>query len=444
MCSILYSNQTISDETLESANRYIKYRGPDYTGVLRRDGMTFVHNLLSITGQYTPQPYVDNDVVCIYNGEIYNYLDFGRYVSDGQCIIPLYREYGADAFSKLDGEFSIVLVDYSKRLLIYAVDTFNTKPLWTASENGKIGIASYKSALTGIGFANAKQVEANKTVVLNLDTLQTVHSTSHFTFSLKQYKTEFTDWHAAFTDSIKKRTAGIREKLFIGLSSGYDSGAIACELVKQGITFNAYTVGSSENTDVMSKRIDLLTKSKVVHEFLKCSNLSKVETNIRSRVEDYTYNIWSAGGGYTERIPLYSDSGSKGLDIICDRAISVGHKIYISGSGADEIISDYGFAGKKIFGHSNFGGLFPENLESVFPWPSFYGSTMRAYLDKEEYIAGSHGIETRYPFLDKYLAQEFLWLDVKLKNSKYKSAIHEYLIENTFPFAVEKRGFNPV
>ena len=64
------------------------------------------------------------------------------------------------------------------------------------------------------------------------------------------------------------------------------------------------------------------------------------------------------------------------------------------------------------------------------------------YLNKEEYIAGHYGIETRYPFLDKYLVQEVVWLDSKLKNSKYKSALHEYLSKNNFPFAEEKIGFN--
>lgn len=32
------------------------------------------------------------------------------------------------------------------------------------------------------------------------------------------------------------------------------------------------------------------------------------------------------------------------------------------------------------------------------------------YLAKEESTAGAHGVETRYPFLDRGLVQEFLWL----------------------------------
>ena len=29
----------------------------------------------------------------MYNGEIYNYLKFGDYNSDGECIIDLYKKY---------------------------------------------------------------------------------------------------------------------------------------------------------------------------------------------------------------------------------------------------------------------------------------------------------------------------------------------------------------
>jgi hypothetical protein len=59
---------------------------------------------------------------------------------------------------------------------------------------------------------------------------------------------------------------------------------------------------------------------------------------------------------------------------------------------------------------------------------------MRAYLTKEEYVAGAHGIETRYPLLDKALVQEFLWLSPHLKNRRHKAPIVEYLERNRFPF----------
>jgi len=56
------------------------------------------------------------------------------------------------------------------------------------------------------------------------------------------------------------------------------------------------------------------------------------------------------------------------------------------------------------------------------------------YLNKEEYVAGAYGIETRYPFLDTNLVQEFLWLNSDLKNKEYKAPLSEYLFKNNYPF----------
>ena len=71
---------------------------------------------------------------------------------------------------------------------------------------------------------------------------------------------------------------------------------------------------------------------------------------------------------------------------------------------------------------------------------------MESYLAKEEYTSGIWGIETRYPYLDKDVVQEFLWLSPELKN-KYKGSIYKppllyYLDINNFPLFNKKLGFD--
>ena len=49
-------------------------------------------------------------------------------------------------------------------------------------------------------------------------------------------------------------------------------------------------------------------------------------------------------------------------------------------------------------------------------YKNFFNGTMRAFIDKEEVTASLHGIEGRYPYLDKDVVQEYLWLSNNLKN----------------------------
>ena len=66
----------------------------------------------------------------------------------------------------------------------------------------------------------------------------------------------------------------------------------------------------------------------------------------------------------------------------------------------------------------------------------------RAYLMKEELTGGAHGIETRYPFLDPRVVQEYLWLSRDLKNSEYKKPVADFLRRYNFPnLWGAKRGF---
>lgn len=440
MCSFLFTDVDVND--FDYTNHYMRFRGPDATNSIQVNEYTIAHNILSITGEFTPQPFVDHDdeIVCVYNGQIYNYDDFGDFGSDGECIIPTYKKFGERAFVTLDGEFAIVLADFKNNRLHLVTDPFATKPLWYGIESGRIAVASYESAVKSLGI-KATKLEANTILTLELDSKAHVNSIRTYDFVLHQFNDSFDGWIRAFEESVRKRTRGIREKVFIGLSSGYDSGGIACELNKQNVPYKAYTVVGHEDQDVLRKRYEMFNSNSCgVH---LQDNRWAYKEYINKNVEEFKYRIYSSSSDYNEfNTRLQDDNGSCGLSMICDNARKEGHKIYLSGSGSDEIFSDYGFNGEKKFLHSNFGGLFPEDLSTIFPWASFYGSTMVSYLAKEEYVAGSYGIETRYPYLDKYVVQEFLSLTYTLKNSKYKSVLDEYLTRSNYPFEKNiKRGF---
>ncbi|CAD7958962.1 unnamed protein product [Amoebophrya sp. A25] len=81
-------------------------------------------------------------------------------------------------------------------------------------------------------------------------------------------------------------------------------------------------------------------------------------------------------------------------------------------------------------------------LGYLFPWLNFFEGKMRDFLMKEEMIAGAHGVETRYPFLDPMLVQEFLWLSADLKNSIYKRPLLDMLQRYAYPLELGKQGFS--
>lgn len=431
MCSFIVTTKKFTN--LDIINKYSKLRGPDITNSIEIGGYNIIHNLLSLTGEFTKQPFNKDNIVAVFNGEIYNYKDFGNYITDGECIIDVYKNYGVEFASKLDGEFAIVILDFNKNLALVSTDTFATKPVWYSLEGKNLSCSSYRSSIILNDFKNAVKVKANTTVVIDLAKNCVINELYNYEFDLNQYKSNYSDWILAFEQSIYKRAFhSPNQKLFLGLSSGYDSGAIACALNNLHVDFKAYSIKGSEDLNTILSRKKILKN----HEIIEVS---------KQQYDDHLYNLKNNVEEFHDdelNYKICSDKASVGLSLICSRAKQEHRKIYFSGQGVDEIISDYGMFGAKIYNHSCFGGLFPDHLESIFPWLNFYEGNQKMYISKEEHVAGMHGVETRYPFLDKKVIQEFLNLKPELKNKNYKSVLYEYLTRYNFPFLVDRKiGF---
>jgi asparagine synthetase B (glutamine-hydrolysing) len=236
MCSFLFSTK-FNNEDLYEINYYLKFRGPDNTEIKKINNYLFIHNLLSITGDFKPQPYEDDKISLIYNGEIYNYKNFGNYSCDGECLIPLYKQYGSSFIKLLDGEFAICLVDYEKQILFLSSDIFKTKPLFFSLDNDAFGCSTYKTPLEKLNYKNIQKASPNTIYTICLKTYKFLNQESIYDFDLNQHKKTYDDWIIAFENAIKKRTDNTDKKIFIGLSSGYDSGLIFNELIKNNIDF---------------------------------------------------------------------------------------------------------------------------------------------------------------------------------------------------------------
>lgn len=406
MCGILVSKQNRGN------NFFIQKRGQDLTNGYVRGDMTFLHNLLNVTGEINPQPFVEDDIVCLYNGEIYNH----EYIkSDGENLIPLYKKHGIKFVHELDGEYAIALFDYANDVAFFITDLFATKPLW---RNG-IECASYESGVGG------HKIRANTIEAVRISTEEELFTEQYHQWDWTQYKDSYDDCLKALEKAVLKR---YKPGCFIGLSSGYDSGTIASVLKDKD--FKSYIVPASEHIPTLEARIKALGECEVIEDW----DIKEHEEHLAKNAEEFKYKIEYRSGLHEGSYK--NDYASKALSEICKRANKEGRKVYLSGSGADEIISDYG----KMYNQSEFCGKFPDELKE---WKNFYDSCQYSYLGKEECVGGSWNIETRYPFLDKEFVQEFLWIKPELKNKNYKSVLFEYLTKAKFPFKKDSKiGFS--
>jgi len=377
----------------------------------------------------------DLDITIWLDGALYNTPD----------VLSLYRECGDEFVKYLDGDFALVLQDLRNNILIVSADVFATRPLWIAGADDEIeAFYIYASKLKESNYENIRKVPPNTAYVVDANGGKITKEITLYDFSLRQYRRTYDYWLEAFAEAIRKRVPR-GKKLFIGLSSGYDSGAIACELKRQEVPFRAYSLLASEKEETIKARQRFHSDFRFLQ--MTESDYWQHKTKICAECEDYegSVRLYVGQKSLAHRTKNYNykeDKASVGLSYICNMAKSDGFLIDFSGQGADEIISDYGHAGKKIYSHSQFGGLFPDDLKKRFPYHSFFAGTQDCYLTKTAYVGRIYGIETRYPFLDVDLVQEFLHLHADLKNRNYKAPLHEYLTQNNYPFDVRtKRGF---
>ena len=191
MCSFIYSS---SGSLSGDCNERLVLRGPDNTSHVEINGHAFVHNHLSIFSKEHEQPYVDNEreVVLMFNGEIYNTPPT---LSEGQFILETYKESGVAGFASLDGEFAILIADFSEQALILVTDPFATKPIFYSRSRG-LWASSFSSSLVNCGVQpqTISKVPANTAVCLSMVDRCLIEQRELVKWRLDQTETSFDAW----------------------------------------------------------------------------------------------------------------------------------------------------------------------------------------------------------------------------------------------------------
>src|SRR5262245_60801405 len=138
MCGIVgftHLRKRLPDSVLASAVASITHRGPNQQGVFECEevslGATRL-SILDIAGGDQPIYSADRDVVIVYNGEVFNFVELRQELEregaifhthcDTEVILQAFLHWGDACFARLRGMFAIAIWVKSQRRLVLARD----------------------------------------------------------------------------------------------------------------------------------------------------------------------------------------------------------------------------------------------------------------------------------------------------------------------------------
>jgi len=161
MCGIIGINYNSGIDLLKTTEM-MQNRGPDNTSVKEIDNNYFGHTRLSIVDldEEANQPMVFDDILIVFNGEIYNYDELSvseslecKTKSDTEVLIRLYQKYDTEFLSLLNGAFSFCIYDIKKERYFCARDRYGKKPFYYyVKENKFIFSSMIKPIIKVLGF----------------------------------------------------------------------------------------------------------------------------------------------------------------------------------------------------------------------------------------------------------------------------------------------------
>ncbi len=149
-------------ELIKKMTDKLIHRGPDAEGQWVDEQVALGHRRLAIIDldPKSNQPMISYDgrYILTFNGEIYNYIELKRELSekgavfktnsDTEVIIEAYREYGAECMNRFNGMWAFALYDTKEHKIIISRDRFGIKPIYTVDNDNVFAFASEIKAIT--------------------------------------------------------------------------------------------------------------------------------------------------------------------------------------------------------------------------------------------------------------------------------------------------------
>ncbi len=153
---------------IRKMNAALAHRGPDNDGVFEKEGIALGHRRLSIidlsSAGLQPMFYDQSRYTIIYNGELYNFRELKKELSeitfktnsDTEVILAAYAKWGENCLKHFNGMFAFAIYDQSNQELFIARDRLGIKPLYYSQMNEQLLFSSEIRALLASGMIPKK------------------------------------------------------------------------------------------------------------------------------------------------------------------------------------------------------------------------------------------------------------------------------------------------
>lgn len=376
----------------------IRHRGDQecFAERVSEPGVSLGTNRLAIVDRdhgRQPQSDVDGFVEVVFNGELYEHHllrdeleGLGRKFrtgSDTEVLIHAYLEWGETFVGRLDGMYAFVLYDRRTRTFLAARDHIGVKPLYHAVRDAVHYFASEQKCLLG----KADHVDEIPPGTYTVDGGEPVR---HFDLGTEPPGGSDRDAVARYRDlfdaAVRKQTDSDLP-IAVLFSGGIDSAAVLEAARRFHPAVTAFTVGYEGAADIeVAKRYCAEMGIPHVVEYLD-----------HIAVADAIPEV-IRGGELFEAIDVMDSC----VAYFAYRAVREhGFKIALCGEGSDEVLAGYAL----FKTHPDPAELMSYRVRNLY----------RTDLQRVDRMSMLHSVETRVPFMDRFVLEFGYRLPMSLK-----------------------------
>jgi len=377
MCGIAgifdWSGQAVHEAQLHKMTDAIQHRGPDAAGFFVSQHVGLGHRRLAIIdlSAAANQPMCIDNLVLVYNGEIYNYIELRAELevlgyefsttSDAEVLLRSYQHWGAACLTRFNGMWAFAIYNTTTQRLFCSRDRFGVKPFYyTVFNNQFVFCSELKGILAYTKTAKSNQDRLLQYLVANVsehptatffDSIYKIPA-GHYLVTGPNAKVDIQPYyHVSFQNNVNQQDEQesihelnkrldqsivyrLRSDVAVGtcLSGGLDSSTIAAKAAAltantTNTTFKAVTALSVDES---------INEAPFARQIVEQHQLDWITT--KPSTADFNQVLNDVV--YTQEEPFDSPSVCMQY-FVMKAAHDAGIKVLLDGQGADEVLLGY-------------------------------------------------------------------------------------------------------